>query len=45
MLHRLEEKKRYGWLAALIASLILAVGRVVYGVFRFVFSLIERSAS
>lgn len=39
-----REKERYGWLAALVAASILAVGRVVYSVFSFLFSVLRSAA-
>jgi len=40
-----REKEKWGWLAALVAAVILGVGRIVYSVFRFVFGLLESAAS
>lgn len=37
-----EVRKRYGWLAALVAGVILGIGRVVYAVFYLVFSVLSR---
>ena len=40
-----ELKERYGWLAAVVASLILMIGRFVYGVFRIIYGVIVWLAS
>jgi hypothetical protein len=39
-----ETKNRYGWLAALVAGVILGVGRVVYSVFQLVFTVLSKLA-
>ena len=40
-----ELKQRYGWLASIVAAVILSIGRVVYVLFRGLYGFIHSLAS